>query len=53
MTGSHQPGDLRVARPGAAIIELEPEGRFLTYRIGVSLMDMRDPSLALARVPVE
>jgi hypothetical protein len=34
------------------VLELVPEGRFLTYGIGVSLMDMRDPALALAHVPV-
>jgi hypothetical protein len=39
-------------KTGSCIIELVPEGRFLTYGIGVSLMDMRDPALALARVPV-
>ena len=33
-------------------IELVPKGQFLTYGIGVSLMDMRDPALARARVPV-
>ena len=37
---------------GSCIIELVPEGRFLTYGIGVSLMDMADPARALARVPV-
>ena len=36
----------------SCVIELAPEGRFLTYGIGVSLMDMRDPALALAHVPV-
>ncbi len=36
----------------SCVIELVPEGRFLTYGIGVSLMDMRDPVLATARVPV-
>ena len=39
-------------KEGSVIIELEPEGRFLTYGIGVSLMAMRDPALARARVPV-
>jgi len=34
------------------IIELEPEGRFVTYGIGVSLLDMRDPLKARARVAV-
>lgn len=36
----------------SCVIELVPEGRFLTFGIGVSLMDMRDPARALARVPV-
>ena len=36
----------------SCIIELVPKGAFLTYGIGVSLMDMRDPALARARVPV-
>jgi hypothetical protein len=39
-------------KASSVIIELQPEGRFLTYGIGVSLMDMRDPALARARVPV-
>jgi hypothetical protein len=30
----------------SVIIELTPKGRFLTYGIGVSLLDMRDPALA-------
>jgi len=36
----------------SCVIELVPEGRFLTYGIGVSLMDMRHPARSLARVPV-
>jgi hypothetical protein len=39
-------------KEGSSVIELEPEGRFLTYGIGVSLMDMANPARALARVPV-
>ena len=39
-------------KAGSCVIELVPEGRFLTYGIGVSLMDMANPALALARVPV-
>jgi hypothetical protein len=39
-------------KAGSSIIELVPEGRFLTYGIGVSLMDMAKPARALARVPV-
>ncbi len=36
----------------ARIIELIPEGEFLTYGLGVSLMEMRHPDVAQARVPV-
>jgi hypothetical protein len=38
-------------KAGSCVVELVPEGRFLTYGIGVSLMDMADPVRALARVP--
>ena len=34
------------------VLELTPEGSFLTYGVGVSLMTMRNPDLAAARVPV-
>ena len=36
----------------AAIIEVIPEGAFVTYGLGVSLTQMRDPAAARARVPV-
>lgn len=39
-------------RASAAIIEIVPEGMFVTYGIGVSLTQMRDPAAAQARVPV-
>jgi hypothetical protein len=39
-------------KAGSCVIELVPEGRFLTYGIGVSLMAMANPACALARVPV-
>jgi Pyridoxamine 5'-phosphate oxidase len=39
-------------RASAAIIEVAPEGAFVTYGIGISLAKMRDPSAARARVPV-
>ncbi len=39
-------------RTSASIIEIAPEGAFVTYGIGVSLMKMRDPAVARARVPV-
>jgi hypothetical protein len=36
----------------AAVIEVVPEGRFVTYGVGVSLRQLRDPVAAGARVPV-
>ncbi len=39
-------------RDTACVIELIPRGQFLTFGVGVSLMDMRNPVIALARVPV-
>ncbi len=39
-------------RDTAALVELIPEGEFLTYGIGVSLMQMRSPASARGRVPV-
>jgi hypothetical protein len=39
-------------RAAACIMELVPEGAFLTYGIGVPLMQMRDPAAARAHVPV-
>ncbi|HEY3334378.1 MAG TPA: pyridoxamine 5'-phosphate oxidase family protein [Candidatus Limnocylindrales bacterium] len=36
----------------AMLLELVPEGRFLTYGIGVSLSAMRDPVASRALVPV-
>jgi hypothetical protein len=36
----------------ATLLELVPEGRFLTYGIGVSLNAMRNPLTARAQVPV-
>lgn len=40
-------------RSVASIIEIVPQGEFLTYGIGVPLMKMRDPAVARGRVPVE
>jgi hypothetical protein len=34
------------------VVEIRPQGWFLTYGIGVPLMKMRDPARARARVPV-
>lgn len=39
-------------RATSRIVEIRPEGRFVIYGLGVSLMQMRDPALARARVPV-
>jgi hypothetical protein len=39
-------------RRDCAIVEIVPEGRFLTYGIGVPLMKMRDTSRSRAHVPV-
>ena len=39
-------------RTSAAIIEIVPEGAFVTYGIGISLAKMRDPASARAHVPV-
>jgi hypothetical protein len=35
-----------------SIVEIFPEGHFLTYGIGTSLLTMRNPTAARARVPV-
>jgi hypothetical protein len=34
------------------VIRIEPRGRFVTYGIGIPMMQMRRPEKALARVPV-
>jgi len=39
-------------RATSCLIEIHPQGEFLTYGLGVSLMKMRDPAAARARVPV-
>ena len=39
-------------RDSASIIEIVPEGTFVTYGIGVPLKKMRDPAVARAHVPV-
>jgi hypothetical protein len=39
-------------RVSACIIEVIPEGSFVTYGVGVSLIQMRDPAAAAARVAV-
>jgi hypothetical protein len=37
---------------GAAVVEIVPEGEFLTYGVGVPLLRMRDPAASRGRVPV-
>jgi Pyridoxamine 5'-phosphate oxidase len=39
-------------RASASIIEVVPQGAFVTYGLGVSLMKMRDPATARGRVSV-
>jgi hypothetical protein len=39
-------------KASAAIIEIRPEGEFVTYAVGVPLTKMRDPVAARGRVPV-
>ena len=39
-------------RVSARILEVIPEGCFVTYGVGVSLTQLRDPAAAAARVPV-
>ena len=39
-------------REASCLLELVPEGNFLTYGLGVSLPDMAKPDAALAHVPV-
>lgn len=39
-------------RESACLIEIVPEGDFLTYGVDVPLRKMRDPAIARARVPV-
>src|SRR5215211_3974936 len=38
-------------RTSACIVEVIPQGSFLTYGLGVSLQKMRDPAAARGRVP--
>ena len=39
-------------RASACLIEILPEGVFVTYGLGVSLSKLRDPAAARARIPV-
>jgi hypothetical protein len=39
-------------RESGVVIEIRPEGRFVTYGLGVPLRDLRDPGRARALVPV-
>ncbi len=44
--------DAEDIRKNTAIIAVEPEGDFVTYGVGVSLMEMRDTTKARGRAPV-
>lgn len=39
-------------RAGCVVLEITPQRHFVTYGIGVTLLDMRDPAAARARVPL-
>ena len=39
-------------RTAACLIEIVPEGEFVTYGLGIPLMKMRDPAAARGRAPV-
>ena len=39
-------------RASSSVIELIPEGQFLTYGLGVSLSEMRNPNVARGHIPV-
>ncbi len=43
---------LPAERRNGCLLELVPDGSFLTYGLGVSLQDMRKPAAALAHVPI-
>ena len=47
--GSLVPPERRAA---TSLVELVPEGAFVTYGVGVTLLSMRSPAAARARVPV-
>jgi hypothetical protein len=55
ITRSSFPKELRRLLPDTGspicILELTPEGQFLTYGVGVSLADMRKPAIAAGHVP--
>jgi len=45
--------DERELVEGSCVIEIGPVGEFVTYGIGVGLMDMREPEKARGRAPVQ
>jgi Pyridoxamine 5'-phosphate oxidase len=56
VTRSSLPKELRRLLPETGdapicILELAPAGQFLTYGVGVSLMAMRDPAVAVGHAP--
>jgi hypothetical protein len=36
----------------SCMLEIHPRGHFVTYSVGVPLMDMRDPEKARGRAPI-
>lgn len=38
---------------GLAVLEIDPEGEFVTYGIGIPLMEMRFPEKARGRAPIK
>jgi hypothetical protein len=40
------------SRAAGSIVEIRPEGHFVTYGIGVALLAMRDPAASRGRVSV-
>ena len=38
---------------GSCVVEITPVGEFVTYGVGVRLMDMREPEKARGRAPVD
>jgi len=47
----HKAGDREMVA-GSCIVEIAPVGEFVTYGVGVRLMDMREPEKARGRAPV-
>ena len=44
--------DDRAMVAGSCIVKITPVGEFVTYGVGIRLMDMREPAKARGRAPV-